>query len=210
MIYVLVSSTLSSNFSPVPRYIIGIDEAGRGPLAGPLSVGAVRLQLDFDEMLVVGAKDSKKMTPLSRERLYRCMYELRATGTLDFAVGFSDAATIDREGIVPAIRSALAYALESLQLDPAVCDVRLDGGLKAPDHFQNQTTIIRGDQTELAISLASIAAKVERDRLMCEIATQYPGYSLEVHKGYGTAAHLRAIKEKGMSPIHRATFCTRI
>jgi ribonuclease HII len=170
----------------------------------------VRLPVDFDEMLVIGAKDSKKMTPLARERLYRCMHDLRAAGTLDFAVGFSDAAMIDREGIVPAIASALSYALESLQLDPAACDVRLDGGLKAPEHFKNQTTIIRGDQTELAISLASIAAKVERDRLMCEIASQYPGYSLEVHKGYGTAAHLQAIRENGLSPIHRVSFCTRI
>lgn len=192
------------------KYIIGVDEAGRGPLAGPVSVGAVRLPVDFDETLVIGAKDSKKMTPLARERLYRCMHELRAAGALDFAVGFSDAAMIDREGIVPAITSALARALESLQLDPAICDVRLDGGLKAPEHFKNQTTIIRGDQTELAVSLASIAAKVERDALMCEIASQYPGYSLEVHKGYGTAAHLSAIRERGLSPIHRATFCTRV
>lgn len=192
------------------KYIVGIDEAGRGPLAGPVSVGAVRLLVDFDEMLVVGAKDSKKMTPLSRERLYRCMHELRTAGVLGFAVGFSDAAMIDREGIVPAIRAALESALKSLHLDPEECEVRLDGGLKAPEHFKNQTTIIRGDQTELAISLASIAAKVERDTLMCEIASQYPGYSLEVHKGYGTAAHLNAIREKGLSPIHRASFCTRI
>lgn len=189
------------------RYIVGIDEAGRGPLAGPVSVGAVRLSIDFDSAQVTGATDSKKMTPLSRERLYETMRSLRASGALDFAVAFSDAAMIDREGIVPSIRSALESALESLQLDPEVCDVRLDGGLKAPSHFKQQTTIIRGDQTELAISLASIAAKVERDALMREIAEQFPAYGLEIHKGYGTAAHRRLIQEHGLSPIHRASFC---
>ncbi|MBM3261497.1 ribonuclease HII [Candidatus Kaiserbacteria bacterium] len=209
-------------------YIIGIDEAGRGPLAGPVSVGAVRIAADFDAELVAGAKDSKKMTPLARQRLYTQMCSLRASGALDFAVAFSDAVMIDREGIVPAVRSALESALEEvvggcdghhctacngahrIHISPDVCDVRLDGGLKAPDHFKQQTTIIRGDQTELAISLASIAAKVERDLLMREIAEQFPAYGLEIHKGYGTALHRRLIREHGLSPIHRASFCTHI
>lgn len=192
------------------RYIIGIDEAGRGPLAGPVAVGAVCLPFDFDVAQVVGARDSKQMTPLARERLYQVMCALRTAGTLDFAVTFSDAAMIDEEGIVPAISSALENALASLHLVPDLCDVRLDGGLRAPDRFKNQTTIIKGDETELAISLASIAAKVERDRLMCEVAEQFPAYGLEIHKGYGTALHMRAIREYGLSPIHRATFCKNI
>lgn len=192
------------------KYLIGIDEAGRGPLAGPVAVGAVSLPQDFDMEKVIGAKDSKMMTPLSRERLYETMCALRADGLLDFAVAFSDALMIDREGIVPAIRSALARAIESLHLDPDVCEVRLDGGLRAPEHFKNQTTIIRGDQTELAISLASIAAKVERDALMREIALQFPAYGFEIHKGYGTARHMSAIRSFGLSPIHRTSFCTRV
>jgi len=194
----------------VPKYIIGIDEAGRGPLAGPVSVGAVSLPVGFDVALVAGAKDSKMMTPRMREKLYEEMCILRAAGKIDFAVAFSDAAMIDREGIVPAIRAALTSALTLLDLDPAVCEVRLDGGLHAPDHFKNQTTIIRGDQTELAISLASIAAKVERDRIMIDIAAQFPAFKFEIHKGYGTALHRRMIQEIGLSPIHRASFCTRI
>jgi len=200
------------------KYIIGIDEAGRGPLAGPVSVGVVRLPVDsgtgqvYPELVerVIGAKDSKQMTPLARERLYESMCMLRTQGALDFAVAFSPADMIDREGIVPAVSSALSCALEGLRLDPDQCDVRLDGGLRAPEHFKNQTTIIRGDQTELAISLASIAAKVERDRIMCTLAEQFPEYKLEIHKGYGTALHRRLIKEIGLSPIHRVSFCTRI
>lgn len=194
------------------KYLIGIDEAGRGPLAGPVAVGAVSLRPDFDAEQVRGAKDSKMMTPRTREKLYEQMCVLRAAGKLEFAVAFSDAAMIDQEGIVPAIRSALARALGGAMgtIAPDECEVRLDGGLRAPGHFKNQITIIRGDQTELAISLASIAAKVERDAIMREIAQQFPAYGFDVHKGYGTAMHRRMIKEVGLSPIHRATFCTRI
>jgi ribonuclease HII len=190
--------------------IIGIDEAGRGPLAGPVAVGAVSLPPDFESAQVADAKDSKMMTPRSRERVYKDMCTLRANGLLDFAVACSPAAMIDREGIVPAIHSALIRALESLHLDPLACEIRLDGGLRAPEVYKNQTTIIRGDQTELAISLASIAAKVERDTIMREIALQFPAYGFEIHKGYGTAEHRRRISEIGLSPVHRATFCTRI
>jgi len=211
--------------------IIGIDEAGRGPLAGPVAVGAVRLPRDFDIASVVGAKDSKQMTPLAREKLYEKMCILRAAGEIDFAVAFSPAAMIDEEGIVPAIRAALASALEGAMgtiapqghghftnaeyrevklVSPDECDVRLDGGLRAPDIFKHQTTIIRGDETELAISLASVAAKVERDRVMREIAKQFPAYGFEIHKGYGTAKHLQAIKDHGLCLIHRASFCSKI
>ena len=194
------------------KYTIGIDEAGRGPLAGPVAVGAVRLPIDFDVMHVAGAKDSKKMTPRARERLYAVMCDLRVDGTLDFAVAFSDAAMIDRDGIVPAVRSALAHALDSAMgtIAPDECEVRLDGGLRAPERYKHQKTIIRGDQTEIAISLASIAAKVERDAILCQMAKDFPGYGLEIHKGYGTAMHQNAIRSLGLSPIHRASFCTRI
>lgn len=192
------------------KYIIGIDEAGRGPLAGPVAVGAVRVASDFDPAHVTGAKDSKQMTLRARERLYEQLCMLRTSGMLDFAVAFSDAAMIDRDGILSAIRAALSNALMSMHLNPDECDVRLDGSLRAPAQFKRQTTIIRGDETELAISLASVAAKVERDAMMRELAQTYPAYGLEIHKGYGTAMHRRMIKERGLSPIHRASFCTRI
>ncbi len=195
------------------KYLIGIDEAGRGPLAGPVSVGAVTVPLDFDWKLVAGAKDSKKMTPKSREILYSTMTTLRENGTLDFAVAFSSSSMIDQYGIVPSIKSALARALnktlltKNLEASPLGFEILLDGGLRAPLEFAHQRTIIRGDQSEPVISLASIAAKVERDRLMVRLSKKFPTYQLGVHKGYGTALHRRLILEHGLSEIHRRTFC---
>lgn len=193
------------------RYLIGIDEAGRGPLAGPVSVGAVLVPRDFDWTLVAGAKDSKQMTPKSREILYSNLVSLRENGKLNFAVTFSSSSMIDQYGIVPSIKSALARALSKIrEATPLGCEVLLDGGLRAPQEFTQQRTIIRGDMTEPVISLASIAAKVERDRLMTRLATKYPTYAFETHKGYGTAAHCALIRTNGLSAIHRRTFCTRL
>jgi len=207
----------------VMKYVIGIDEAGRGPLAGPVAVGAVCVPTDFDWSQVEGATDSKKMTPKSREEIYKKMLVLRREGKLDFAVAFSSAPVIDTRGIVPAIQSALNRSLKKLvearprqaaevgprqnaKTKPSY-QILLDGGLHAPAEFKNQKTIIRGDDSEPVISLASIAAKVMRDRLMVRIAHKYPRYGLEIHKGYGTLAHRKAIKQNGLSPIHRKTFC---
>jgi ribonuclease HII len=194
------------------RRIIGIDEAGRGPLAGPVAVGAVVVPHDFDWSLVIGAKDSKKMTPKSREDIYTKMLALREAQTLDFAVAFSSSTFIDMHGIVPAVRSALDRAISKITKDRPWEDIEvlLDGSLRAPKEFVNQKTIIRGDASEPVISLASIAAKVERDRLMVQLASKYPDYSFEIHKGYGTLAHRAAIKSHGLCPLHRATFCTRL
>ena len=195
------------------KYLIGIDEAGRGPLAGPVAVGAVLVSRDFDWTLVAGARDSKQMTPASREILYSTMTTLRENGTLDFAVAFSSSSMIDTYGIVPAIKSALARCLNKLSEGSPLTrryEILLDGGLRAPPEFQNQRTIIRGDQSEPVISLASIAAKVERDRLMVQLATKYPLYAFETHKGYGTRAHREAIVEHGLSVIHRVTYCKNI
>lgn len=189
------------------EYIIGIDEAGRGPLAGPVAVGAVMVEKNFDFRLVAGVKDSKQMTPLARERMYERMREMQADGLLKFAVAFSSAASIDTNGIVPSIRAALSAALDSLGADPSVCRVLLDGSLQAPARFEMQRTIIRGDSLEPIISLASVAAKVQRDQHMLRMARKYPGYGFETHKGYGTRAHYEAIREYGLSELHRATFC---
>jgi ribonuclease HII len=198
----------------VNKFLIGIDEAGRGPLAGPVAVGAAMVADDFDWALVVGATDSKKMTPKSRDRLYETMCTLRTEGKLYFAVAFSSSTYIDTYGIVPAIRSALDRTISELvKARPLQEDhvlVLLDGSLKAPERFKNQKTIIRGDLSEPVISLASIAAKVERDRLMMRLAAEYPVYGFEVHKGYGTLVHRTAIKNHGLSKLHRVTFCTRL
>jgi len=187
-------------------YTVGIDEAGRGPLAGPVAVGVVRVPHDFDWGLVAGAKDSKQMSESARERMYARMRALRERGDLQYAVGFAGAGVIDSEGIMPAIRYALSAAMLEIRCD--VSDIiQLDGALKAPLQFTNQTTIIRGDQTEPIISLASIAAKVERDLLMHDLAFVYPHFGFDRHKGYATDAHKTAIAEYGFCPHHRRTFC---
>lgn len=193
------------------KFLIGIDEAGRGPLAGPVSVGAVIVPKNFNWKLVAGVKDSKQMTPKSREILYSTMSELREAGKLDFAVVFSSSSMIDTHGIVPAIKSAIARVLDKIQeATPLECEILLDGNLKAPPEFARQRTIIRGDQSEPIISLASIVAKVERDRLMTRLAKRYPDYAFEQHKGYGTLQHRALIRQHGFSQIHRRTFCSRI
>ena len=191
------------------RYLIGIDEAGRGPLAGPVAVGAVMVPRGFDWKLVTGAKDSKQMTPAAREVLYAKMVSLRKAGRLNFAVAFSSAPLIDERGIVLAIQRALNRALQKVTENRSLynCEVRLDGSLKAPAEFVHQSTIIRGDMSEPIISLASIAAKVERDRLMVRMAKRYPQYRFEAHKGYGTRDHRARILQQGFCPLHRTTFC---
>jgi len=192
------------------KFLIGIDEAGRGPLAGPVSVGAMMVPTDFDFNAIKGIRDSKKLSEKKRDALFEKFEALRDKGEISFAVALSPASVIDREGIVPAIRSALAETLRSLGAGANECEIRLDGSLSAPKEFITQSTIIRGDDTEPVISMASIVAKVLRDRHMKEIARDYPGYGFEIHKGYGTAAHIKVIRERGLSAVHRSTFCTRL
>jgi ribonuclease HII len=192
-------------------WLVGIDEVGRGPLAGPVMVGAALVPADFDWALLPGVTDSKKLTEKKREAIFANALDLQQAGKLWFAVTEESAAKIDAIGIVPSIRSALARALtavvERSGAAPAALEVLLDGGLTAPAEYLHQQTIIKGDATEPVIGLASIVAKVTRDRLMIQFNTQYPGYGLEVHKGYGTVAHRAAIRERGLSAIHRVTFC---
>jgi len=192
------------------KYLIGIDEAGRGPLAGPVSVGAIMVPADFDFSLAAGARDSKKMTEKSREELFARIEDLQDRGLLKYAVSFSAASIIDSRGIVSAIKSALKRCLDKLEADPEECEIRLDGSLYAPPQFVSQTTIIRGDDSEPVISMASIMAKVTRDRYMKRIASSYPAYGFEVHKGYGTARHREAIQSAGLSGLHRSSFYARL
>jgi ribonuclease HII len=192
------------------KYLIGIDEAGRGPLAGPVSVGAIMVPMNFDFDLVKGARDSKKMTEKSREELFARIRELQEQGLLKYAVSFCAASVIDSRGIVPAIKSALKRCLVKLNAQPDECEIRLDGSLYAPERFVTQRTIIRGDDSEPVISMASIMAKVTRDRYMKRVAHTHPAYGFEVHKGYGTRMHREAIQTAGLSGLHRSSFCTRL
>ncbi len=194
------------------QYVVGVDEAGRGPLAGPVAVGVVMVPQNFNiKKVFPGVADSKKLTEKKREEIYTLLQQAQRNETLRYVVVFASAQMIDRDGITKAVRDAVwrgVYKLVCRYLGPreqSSVRVLLDGLLVAPPEYV-QKTIIRGDATEPIISLASIAAKVERDRLMVEYAKKFPNYGFEVHKGYGTQKHLAAIKKFGLCAIHRTTF----
>jgi ribonuclease HII len=189
-----------------PLHILGIDEAGRGPLAGPVSIGACVIPHDFDFSVFLNLKDSKKLSEKRREEIFLQMQTLKKEGKLDFSVALVSHTYIDSEGISFAIRKGIEGVLQKLKANPEITKIFLDGSLKAPEQFLNQETIIKGDELVPAISLASIAAKVTRDRHMIKIAETYPEYSFEVHKGYGTSKHIKMIAEKGLCEIHRRSF----
>lgn len=189
-----------------PTHYIGIDEAGRGPLAGPVAVGVVKIPNDFDWDLIPGVTDSKKLAPERRAEIFARAKELRHTRQLDFAVAQVGATLIDSRGIVHAIKLATNRCIHRLKLRPEQVTIRLDGSLSAPLQF-DQATIIKGDLLYPEIGLASIVAKETRDAYMRKIARRWAQYDFEVHKGYGTKAHREAIKRYGISPIHRVTYC---
>ncbi len=191
-------------------YLIGVDEAGRGPLAGPVSVGVVAFRRTTHNQqptkILKGIRDSKKFSENQREEWFRKLKQLEKEGKIKTAVSYSSAKIIDGNGIVFAIRRALAMSLKKLKLQPNECEVLLDGTLYAPKEYKKQKTIIRGDNSVPIIAAASIIAKVSRDRKMKRMAKKFPKYGFEIHKGYGTKAHYRAIKKLGVSEIHRRSF----
>ncbi len=187
-------------------YLIGIDEAGRGPLAGPVSVGACIVPHDFDFTIFGVVKDSKQLTEARREEIFKLMQELKKAGKIDFVVALVPHTMIDRKGITHAVRMGIRAVLNKLNPDRDKCDVFLDGLLKAPKDFLRQETIIKGDELIPVISLASIAAKVTRDRHMVKLAELYPQYAFEEHKGYGTKKHGELIALHGPCDLHRKTF----
>jgi ribonuclease HII len=188
------------------KWEVGIDEAGRGPLAGPVTVGVVKVPVDFNWDLIPGVNDSKKISEKKREAIFERVKELANKGFLSYSIKSVSAKSIDAKGIVPAIKRAMESAIEELKLSPKEVFIKLDGSLKAPKEYQ-QETIIKGDMHEKSIGLASILAKVTRDRYMIKIATKYPEYELEQHKGYGTKSHRALISKYGASDIHRTSFC---
>lgn len=193
------------------KYIIGIDEVGRGPIAGPVTVCAVLLPNDYSWNDFYGLKDSKKLTPKHREEWF---LRVRNTDNIFYEVSSVSEKIIDSRGIVPSIQIALNKSLnklldkslDKLDVNPEECFVFLDGGLHAPEEFINQRTIIRGDEKEYAIALASIMAKVTRDRKMVQFSKKYPEYDFDSHKGYGTKKHYEQIKKYGMCDLHRRSF----
>lgn len=190
------------------QYIVGIDEAGRGPLAGPVALGAfcVRTDSRIFKKFCAGVKDSKKLSEKQREEWFMKIQNEQKRGNFSFVVAFASPGMIDTRGLTFSIRHALALSLKKLTCPPAQTLVLLDGGLRAPEEYVYQQTIIKGDEKEPVISLASIAAKVLRDRKMVSLAKRHPQYGFEKHKGYGTAAHYEAIARFGVLDIHRKSF----
>ena len=187
------------------KIVVGIDEAGRGPLAGPVSVGTVIFYNLKVAHAFRGVRDSKKLSAEKREYWLSVMEREKKLGTIDFAVSLVSAQYIDTYGIVKAIQKGIRSNLKKLSIEPEY-PILLDGGLKAPNEFINQKTIIRGDEKFKVISLASIAAKVLRDRKMVMYAKQYHLYGFDIHKGYGTEKHRLAITKYGHTVLHRKTF----
>ena len=190
------------------RFVAGVDEVGRGPLAGPVVTAAVVLPEDFD---VLGVDDSKKLSEKRREELYDQILDR----CLAYGIGMADHDVIDEINILQATKKAMKEAITACDLQLRVkeggaADAHIDfvlidavtlEGLDKPQH-----AVVKGDAKVLAIAAASIVAKVTRDRMMVEYAKEYPWYAFEKNKGYGTAAHYEGIRAHGTCPIHRMTF----
>lgn len=183
------------------RLIAGVDEAGRGPLAGPVVAACV---IPDPDNMPPGADDSKKLSAKKREKLYRDIMD----SALSVSVGIVEHGEIDRINILNAAMKAMKLAIDSAEIKPDY--IIVDGDHIPPDCGENIQAIIKGDALSASIACASIIAKVTRDRIMCDMAEEYPGYGFEKHKGYGTAEHIQAIRSLGLCPIHRRSFCTKL
>ena len=178
------------------RFICGIDEAGRGPLAGPVVAGAVILPADCE---ILYLNDSKKLSAAKREQLYdEIMEKAIAVG-----VGMASPARIDEINILQATYEAMRTAVSELGVKP---DILLNDAVTIPGIEIRQVPIIKGDAKSVSIAAASIIAKVTRDRLMIQYEEVLPGYGFAKHKGYGSKEHIEAIRKLGLTPIHRRTF----
>lgn len=186
------------------RIIAGVDEVGRGPLAGPVVAAAVVLPEDFN---VLGVDDSKKITEKNREKLFT---EIKAE-CVSWGIGMASHEIIDEINILQATKLAMKRAVKDLEKNLAKrgagsLDMVLFDAVEIEDLDIPQKSYIKGDAKVLAIAAASIIAKVTRDRMMIKYAREYPWYAFEKNKGYGTKAHYEGIREKGICPIHRKTF----
>jgi len=179
------------------RVVAGIDEAGRGPLAGPVTAGAVILPEGFHHDWV---NDSKKLSESRREKVYE---DLIANKEVVWAWGLVEAGEIDRINILRATHLAMARAVEALHVEP---DIALVDGLEVKGLPVSHRAVIKGDSLSLSIAAASIIAKVERDRIMRKYAVEFPQYGFAKHKGYGTKMHLEGLQKYGPCAIHRKSF----
>lgn len=188
--------SISQGFS----IVCGIDEAGRGPLAGPVYAAAVVLPAG---KIIEGVNDSKKLSEKKREELYDKIIQ----ESLSYSIASASETEIDEINILNATYLAMKRAFDSLNIKP---DIVLIDGNRAPDLGVSTKTIIKGDSLSMSIASASILAKVSRDRYMKNLSSKYPQYQFEKHKGYGTLAHREAIKKYGPCEIHRLSFLKNI
>jgi ribonuclease HII len=179
------------------RCIAGIDEVGRGPLAGPVCAAAVVLPADYYHPVLT---DSKKLSEAKREKLYS---ELTDSADICWSVVLVEREEIDQVNILKATHLAMVRALRGLTRE---ADAALIDGLPVPGFPLHQRALVKGDSISFSIAAASVIAKVTRDRLMHQLAERYPAYGFEVHKGYPTARHLAALRQHGPCPEHRRSF----
>lgn len=204
----------------VQKYYIGIDEVGRGPIAGPVTVGAFMVPVENYKKFLqlvgeLGITDSKKLAEKRREKISQILCDGVEQKLWYFHITMSPVTIIDKQGIVVGIKKALQKSIESVinyyQVQPIDVSVFLDGGLKAPPEFIHQETVIKGDVKIPVISAASILAKVHRDRYMGTIDKKYQGkYDWAKNKGYGTKNHYISIQKEGISEVHRKSFLKNI
>lgn len=190
----------NSLFSNEIKLICGVDEAGRGPLAGPVCAAAVILPAGLE---IPGMDDSKKLSDKKRRELFPIIQEK----AIAWGIGFASHEEIDDINILQATYLAMERAIAQLSVKP---DMALIDGNRAKDFGLPVKTVVHGDSLSASIAAASVLAKVSRDDMMLELAKEYPQYGFEIHKGYGTKAHYAAIMAHGKSPIHRCTFLKKL
>lgn len=194
-----------------PKYIIGVDEAGRGPIAGGVCVGLVMMENNLALKKSFNLKkDSKQLTKLGREEWFEKITDSHKKGDIFYSCAFSSNKIIDQKGIVFAVNLAIQRLFKNLEVQPQDCEVLLDGLLRAPEGFKNQQTIVRGDETVPIIGLASIVAKVSRDKKMTKLAQKHSEYGWQTNMGYGTPGHYLAIKKYGLTDHHRKSYLLKL
>lgn len=196
MDYEFENAALNEGF----KTVCGIDEAGRGPLAGPVCAAAVILPLGLE---FEGLNDSKKLSEKKREALYDIITEKAVA----YSIALVDEKTIDEINILQATFKAMRNAVEGLSVKP---DIALIDGNQKPGLSIEQRTIVKGDAKSMSVAAASILAKVTRDRLMIKLDEEYPEYQFAKHKGYGTKLHYECLEKYGVSPVHRRTFLKKL
>lgn len=196
MDYEFENAALNEGF----KTVCGIDEAGRGPLAGPVCAAAVILPIGLE---IEGLNDSKKLSEKKREALYDIITEKAVA----YSIALVDEKTIDEINILQATFKAMRNAVEGLSVKP---DIALIDGNQKPGLSIEQRTIVKGDAKSMSVAAASILAKVTRDRLMIKLDKEYPEYQFAKHKGYGTKLHYECLEKYGVSPVHRRTFLKKL